>query len=260
MPLSGVTLTIICSYGRETIIAVLVGPDEHEFAIHKDVVCAKSGFFCAACSTAWTEGREKVVRLPEVEPEVFRVYVDWAYTDALVFEADSSLKPANETSSRGIVNIYLLGDVLDDVRLRNKAMELLNTHAISGRPPNTVTINYIWDITPTKSRLRKWIVDVTITGLSRESFVQHGADYPAELVFQLATTLLQQTKTLSTKELEKSFRRPSISSQSQRALVECSNMKPLKMFVSSSASRPACVRCGKLEVKLLRLQGSEKGG
>jgi hypothetical protein len=55
------TLIGISSYDHEFIIAVLVGPDEHRFAVRKDVICAKSKFFRAACSTRWLKDGERVV-------------------------------------------------------------------------------------------------------------------------------------------------------------------------------------------------------
>jgi hypothetical protein len=37
-------------------------------------------FFKAALGRGWAEGRNKLVKLPETEPEVFEAYVHWSYT------------------------------------------------------------------------------------------------------------------------------------------------------------------------------------
>lgn len=166
------------------------------------MICAKSEFFRAACSTCWLEGREKVVRLPEVDPDIFKTYLDWTYTDVLVVETAPKSPAVKTKTSRGIVDMYLLGDVLNDVKLRNRAMQLLSSHVINQRVPNTMTIRRIWDNTPTTSLLRNWVVDVLILKLSREYFVQNAATYPPELVLQVATRLLKQTEKLDNNDLE----------------------------------------------------------
>jgi hypothetical protein len=170
--------------------------------VHREVICTKSGFFRAACSTRWQEGREKVVRLPEVQPNVFQVYIDWTYTDTLVPGAAATFTSTNEPSCRGLVDLYLLGDVLDDVKLRNKAMQLLSAQVAAYAQPNHKTICHIWRNTPPNSLLRKWTVDIKISNASRKLFVEHAEHYPAEFMLQVATTLLQQTKPTGRKKLK----------------------------------------------------------
>jgi hypothetical protein len=59
-----------------------------------------------------------------------------------------------------LIELYLLGDVLDDVKLRNKTLRLLNTHICMGGPHlNSNLVNIIWDHTASNSMLRKWAVD-----------------------------------------------------------------------------------------------------
>jgi hypothetical protein len=53
-------------------IAVHVSPTEYRFVVHQNKICEKSKFFRAACSKRWIEGQEKLVRLPEVDIEVFQ--------------------------------------------------------------------------------------------------------------------------------------------------------------------------------------------
>jgi hypothetical protein len=193
-------LTNRCSYDQETVVAILVGPDEHRFAVHKDIICAKSEFFRAACSTRWLQ--EKVIRLPEIKPNIFQVYSHWAYADTLVPGATATSTSSNKASSRGLVDLYLLGDVLDDVKFRNKAMQHLITHAAENQQPGFKTICHIWKNTPTSSILRRWTVDLAIMNLKRDYFVEHAEDYPAEFVLQIATKLLQQTKPSGRKKLK----------------------------------------------------------
>lgn len=64
------------SYDFDDMITILVGEEEHRFTVHKDMLCAKSRFFRAACSKRWASGVEKVVRQPEGTAEDFQIYVE----------------------------------------------------------------------------------------------------------------------------------------------------------------------------------------
>ena len=66
-------------YGKAHMIEVLVGPHQTSLAAHQSVLSASSAYFASACSARWEEGREGVVKLPEVDSEAFQVFLHWAY-------------------------------------------------------------------------------------------------------------------------------------------------------------------------------------
>jgi hypothetical protein len=151
-------------------------------------VCSKSKFFRAACSERWRSGQDKIVRLPDVETMVFQRYVDWAYCDILVSGQDIS-----ETVALSI-KLYLLGDKLDDVKLRNKIMKALTSYSVSERIlPGIESVKLIWSNTTPSSPLRKWIIDGKILNGSRGKFEENLTNHPTELLQQLALKLMQQT-------------------------------------------------------------------
>lgn len=197
--LTAVTLTRTCSYDEDDIVTVLVGPNMQRFAVHKDVICKGSEFFRAACSTRWLEGQEKLVRLPEVRPNVFQVYLDWAYTGILAVEDAQTPEVDRGRSSGGIIDVYLLGDVLGDVKLRNQAMQLLNTHVSEWKIPSIPSICKIFENTPANSKLRDWAVDITIMRQSRQRFSQATAYYPAEFLSQIAVKLLHEVPVVTSR-------------------------------------------------------------
>lgn len=63
-------------------VIILVGPKEHRFEIHKDLLCQKSAFFKTACSGSFKEA-EGVVRLPDQDADIFKYFVHWLYTEKL---------------------------------------------------------------------------------------------------------------------------------------------------------------------------------
>lgn len=181
------------SYDYDSMITVLVGAAEQRFTVHKDVICVKSKFFRNACSKRWPEGEEKIVRLPKARStRAFQIYMDWTYTNELVI--DNVDRPTAGTRLvDNLIEIYLLGDVLDDVKLRNKALELLNVQCnASDRCPHWTQCTLIWDHTASDSSLRKYLVDRIVTLLSLAEFKRSVANYPADLVQQVATMLMER--------------------------------------------------------------------
>jgi hypothetical protein len=154
------------------------------------VICVKSKFFRATCSERWKdskEGQKKVVRLPEVEPETFQRYVDWTYCDALV--ADAEIDDGISMS----IKLYILADLLDDVRLRNKTTKALMRYITADlMHPNAPKVQLIWEKTTQRSLIRKLIVDATLLRLSAKVFAEHIGEWPAGLVQQVAVALRNQ--------------------------------------------------------------------
>lgn len=95
----------------------------------------------------------------------FEGYINWAYSDTLVAES---------TVSRNIdmmIDLYLLGDKLDDIKLRNKTLKALHSYAtIDKTLPGAQNIGIIWEGTPSSSPLRRWALDSLVARRSRKGF------------------------------------------------------------------------------------------
>jgi hypothetical protein len=62
-------------------LTVLVGDgdDKHDFTVHEDVICGCSEFFRKAMNGKWKESEERVVPLPQEDPEIFSMYLQACY-------------------------------------------------------------------------------------------------------------------------------------------------------------------------------------
>jgi hypothetical protein len=141
----------------DNIITVLVGKEEKRFILHQDAVCAKSKFFKAACSKQWREGQEQIVRLPEAGVAAFKAYSAWVYSGDV---AEHTCTPESEeedmdVAQTSLIDLYLLGDTLDDIQLRNKAMSMLFACIRHCVIPSIDNVRHIWESTPSGSFLRK---------------------------------------------------------------------------------------------------------
>lgn len=104
------------SQNFEDTIKVVVGParKEQRFTIHKNLICASSKFFQAACSKRWAEGRAKEVHLDEVKTETFRAYIVWVYAGNITANKSKQSDPEEAALDEfaETVDLYLLGEYL----------------------------------------------------------------------------------------------------------------------------------------------------
>lgn len=181
-------------------ITVLVGSEEKRFILHQDVVCAKSKFFTAACSRKWREGQEKLVRLPEIHIPTFKVYCSWVYTGKIADisytkESDEDDKIAEKAQ---LVELYLVADTLDDVKLRNLAVStLLKSMEAHRTILNFVSIQRIWQSSLSSSNIRKMVVDVTVSRMADTAYAENLSQYPPEFVQDVAVAALKIRPTVS---------------------------------------------------------------
>ena len=178
----------------DNMVTVLVGKEEKRFTLHQDAVCAKSKFFQAACSKEWLEGQERVVRLPETEDTTFHEYCTWVYSGKI---ADSTCTTSSTETQRmnehdQLLYLYLLGDKLDDIQLRNQAIiklfkSMQNGNLLLRKPASKL----VWESTVRGSPLRKLIVDVMVTRIDRSSFAASVSQYSPEFLQEIAVAALQ---------------------------------------------------------------------
>lgn len=163
---------------------VLVGPAERPFTLHQGLVCAKSKFFKAACSRRWLEGQQKIVRLPEANPEAFQEYCKWTYSDYIV--------SINSTGAATLLNkLFILGDALDDLKLRNRVTyELLTGLVALGMYPKASLLQPIWESTLAGSLFRKMMVDLFVAARAITSFAEQVSDLAPEFVQDVAVAAI----------------------------------------------------------------------
>jgi hypothetical protein len=139
-------------------IEVLVGKHRKSFSVHKNIVCARSPFFAAACSERWIESKSKSIELPEDDPDVFDIYLHCVYTNCVdVGDTEEALESEDgfdehERECLRLLNTYILADkvgdvitsnmVIDEIILMSEETDLLPSSKVTGiaastAPPET---------------------------------------------------------------------------------------------------------------------------
>lgn len=176
-----------------------MGSAEQTSTVYKEVICAKSKFFKAACSTRWAERQEKKVKLPEADPKVFQRYLSWIYSGQLEWVCSSNVttETLHSASWDGVkeelimmIDLYRLGDALGDKRLHNRAMEMLVISITWG--PSVAMVCLVWENTPDNSPLRKMCVNRCVARGSRDFFTENVAKLPPGYVQEVAVLSLRE--------------------------------------------------------------------
>jgi hypothetical protein len=168
--------------------------------MHKIKLCSKSKFFRAACSKRWIEGQEKTVRLPDVKIELFRHYCEWICSGTIPANRVTTQSDTKELNAEHklLIGLYLLGDSLDDLQLRNLATQRFCKCLQEGNSlPICQAYVDIWSSTPSSSLFRKQLVDIVVGRLNRDKFAEMIAEYPAEWVRELAVAAMRKAPTLT---------------------------------------------------------------
>lgn len=153
------------SFGRDTIVTLLVGADEQELVAHKHFLTRHSPFFQAALQKTWAEGQESIVKLPEEKLEIVAAYLDYSYSGKLPTES-TTLVISNANAYNVLADLYVLGERLQDKKVRNAiADEVLkfNGAYVKGtvrENPMDYAITTIYDGTTEGHPARRLLVDL----------------------------------------------------------------------------------------------------
>ncbi|KAF5876314.1 putative btb poz domain containing protein [Botrytis fragariae] len=113
-----------CYYRNEEIhnrlgnelVQIIVGPELKEFFAHKTLIRSTCDFFDKAFNGRFKEGIENKMLLPEDDPEVFEIFVNWMYSEHL---RGGSKEPML------IINIWIFAQKCQAITLKNCAMNAL---------------------------------------------------------------------------------------------------------------------------------------
>ncbi len=123
-------------------VKVFVGPEEEEFVIHKNLLCASSKFFERALNSGFVEDKLQELRLPEEQAALFAFFSDWLYN---IGDVSSSMIQARKQQyfDEYFLTVYRMAD-----RLMIRGLQVLAFHRIKE------TFTHLEKILPSREFLR----------------------------------------------------------------------------------------------------------
>jgi hypothetical protein len=177
---------------------VVVGkePTQEHFSVHEGIMCARSEFFRRAMNGNWAERAERLIRLPEDDPEIFAIYVNLVYTNVVATRPAVEVKTTDIFTSEFIElsKLYVLAEKLCDIAAKNAAIESFMATAKerdSGNTqynPSMSAAKIMYAGTPKGSLGRQLIVDYW-TSSQLHNLAAAADEMPIDLWVDLALVL-----------------------------------------------------------------------
>ncbi|KAK4893404.1 hypothetical protein LTR27_008300 [Elasticomyces elasticus] len=199
-------------------ITVFAGDDKVASTVHTDKLRAKSEYFKAACQREWAEGQKKTVELPEIRPETFDIYTTWAYFGKIDIEVLGLIEEHPDKlftheskeerqiwidSTMSLIRLHVASDYLGDKELKRRTIDGLISVIGARRTLHMLrdVLSYIWNSTPPKAGLRKFLLDYVVSrrGGIHEWLRERENDLPSEFFVDLAIHHLKASHTAHSK-------------------------------------------------------------
>lgn len=96
------------------IVVILVGTEQHKFAVHQNLICAASRFFSSAFRGGFAETFSGVIKLPIVKPKLFEFVYRWLYSDPCLIGEPVYIRASDidRHPDELLLSLYQLADYL----------------------------------------------------------------------------------------------------------------------------------------------------
>lgn len=169
----------------ENIVSVLVGPEAKRYAIDKDLLCSRSGYFKAALTGNFREAEDLVVTLEDEDIETFEKLVEWLNTDVLVGYEGPEIAD-EEFDGTSLFNVYLFAEKRIILLLQNAAVDAIIPLINDGYIPAN-EIRHVWTRTTESSPICKLLVNSMLSSYPYREFQKHIDQYEMTFIAAVAT-------------------------------------------------------------------------
>ncbi|TVY49272.1 hypothetical protein LCER1_G008549, partial [Lachnellula cervina] len=149
----------------DTLVTFLIGPENEDvkpktFIVHKEIVCYHSPVLNAAFNSGFVEGQTQTYKLDDVSEGVFKLLVQWLYSQKLTVQDLDQKKDftAIYWQDRNLAALYVLADRLAMPSLQNLVLEKIEHLSDKSSTIPTHSFYYVYNNTSKDSPLRKFFV------------------------------------------------------------------------------------------------------
>ncbi|TGO12207.1 hypothetical protein BTUL_0092g00070 [Botrytis tulipae] len=135
------------------LVQIIVGPELKEFFVHKTLIRSTCDFFERAFNGKFKEGIENKMYLPEDDPEIFDIFVNWMYSGHLKGGLREPIL---------IIDIWIFAQKCQAITLKNCAMNALQDapgdQRIGRFPLSNSEVTHIYEHTTWGDELRVFAI------------------------------------------------------------------------------------------------------
>ncbi|KAE8449972.1 hypothetical protein EG329_007111 [Mollisiaceae sp. DMI_Dod_QoI] len=161
--------------GGTEIVDIFVGPQQKHFKVHKKLLCKKVPYFHKMFLGGFKEAIEHTARLPDDDPDVFDLFLDWLYRGDL-HPADMSKQPPASSPVPKLIELYGFAEKICMNDLIDYTMTSIITRSRHDKVmPRLSSIKLAYQVTSPGSPLRSWISRCYLYSLLNGSTTTHAA-------------------------------------------------------------------------------------
>ncbi|RDW84340.1 hypothetical protein BP6252_01930 [Coleophoma cylindrospora] len=116
----------------EQLVELVVGDEKKGFRVHKDMLCAVSAFFDAACKPEWTQlenTEHPIICLPEDDASVVKTMIKWLYSGRIHIQLNGTDAAHSDNLIRSMcLRLFSLADKYQIPELQNDAIDAYLVH------------------------------------------------------------------------------------------------------------------------------------
>ena len=182
-------------------MTVKVGEAHERFIVHEPVLREQSCFFRAIIEKKqWKEGMSGEIELPEDDPNIFSVYLEWLYSRKLTLVYDPSTTDATDPLFTELASLYVFGEkVQDDNFCDTIVTQILHATNRLNKFPCSAANHIIYEGTPETSPARRLLVHLTVEHGTPDWIDRDEQDH-ADFLIDLARELLARRKDLGAED------------------------------------------------------------
>lgn len=183
---------------------IVVGAEEKStIYVHENLLRSHSPFFEAALSKTWREGKDGRIKLPNDEPALLEVYIQFLYCGQVsvspVRTAAALRYKEHESEYFTLAELYTLGERLMDIKFKNEVINDMFFRvyplpsSIEPQRPVASAVDMIYRGTTAGSPARRLMVDIYFWKGKAEWMLGRPEDNNTEFLTDLTALLLRRT-------------------------------------------------------------------
>ncbi|KAF7575259.1 BTB domain containing protein [Pyrenophora tritici-repentis] len=148
----------MANYVSTAMVTLRVGKDleKKDFMVHGSFLTKRSEFFRRALNGSWKEAETRIINLPDDEPEIVALYVNFVYTGQLSTAPEIGNKNNNNQDSIGLTkyefldyihdaydtlfSIFIFAEKIQDIKTKNAIVVAVLCLLKTKGPEDTLTV------------------------------------------------------------------------------------------------------------------------
>jgi hypothetical protein len=142
----------------------VVGAQEERFKVHRELLCNNSDFFVSASKKEWMEFQKHQITLPDDDPGVVDLYIQWIYSGRIFSRQSADGGPGDGKEFDLLIDGFVFGERVQNGDFKDAVVDaLIKSFAVPDKKgqrwcPAAPWVDRAYAGTPEGSPLRKLLV------------------------------------------------------------------------------------------------------